>query len=331
VPVRQAAACEGTNGPIMLAQRLWDVAGLRPILETEASSEERVMSPKVVVVGTDGSDQSFHAVEWAAREAVLRDASLRIVSVPMLLPRMSWHPPKGAPESVADTIVHSHRRALALAAGHAAAAEPGLSVTTALLQGQPAPALTEAAAEASMLVVGSRGHGGFAALVLGSVSRYVATRADCPVAVVHEEPMAVQREVVVGVRDLDEPAAIGFAFEEASLRKARLRAVHAWQYFLPEMRLTGTERPGAAAEEVTPEAAEWLADVLSFWREKYPEVDVIEDVVHASPGRVLAASSARADLIVLGRSDDGSAHPGADPVIHAVLNHAHGPVAVIPE
>jgi nucleotide-binding universal stress UspA family protein len=291
------------------------------------------MKPDIVVVGTDGSDHSFHAVEWAAREAELRGAALRIVSVPALLPRMSWRKgAHGTPDTVADMIVASHERALADAAGHAAEVAPGLAVETSLLRGRPAPALADAAADASMLVVGSRGGGGFAALLLGSVSRYVATWADCPVAVVREETMAVHREIVVGIRDLDQPAAIGFAFAEASLRKARLRAVHAWELFLPEMRLTGTERPGAAAEEVTPEAAEWLAGVLSFWREKYPEVDVIEDVVHASPGRVLAASSARADLIVVGRDTDGeSSHAGANPVLHAVLNHAHGPVAIVPE
>jgi nucleotide-binding universal stress UspA family protein len=291
------------------------------------------MKPDVVVVGTDGSDQSFHAVEWAAREAVLRGAGLRIVSVPALPPRMSWrNVPQGTPDTVADTVVKSYEHALAAAAGRAAEVEPGLAVDTALLRGRPAPALAEAAAGASMLAVGSRGGGGFAALLLGSVSRYVATRADCPVVVVREETMAVHREVVVGVRDLDQPAAIGFAFAEASLRKARLRAVHAWQLFLSQMRLTGTERPGAAAEEVTAEAAEWLTGVMSFWREKYPQVDVIEDVVHASPGRVLAASSARADLIVLGRNTDSeSSRAGTDPVIHAVLNHAHGPVAIVPE
>jgi hypothetical protein len=102
-------------------------------------------------------------------------------------------------------------------------------VETALLPGSPASALTEAADDASMLVVGSRGGGGFAALLLGSVSRYVATRAESPVVVVREETMAVHHEVVVGVRDLDQPAAIGFVFQEAALRKARLRAVHAWQ------------------------------------------------------------------------------------------------------
>jgi nucleotide-binding universal stress UspA family protein len=291
------------------------------------------MKPDVVVVGTDGSGQSFYAVEWAAREALLRGAALRIVSVPTLPPRMAWRKvPQGPPDTVADTIVESYEHALAAAADHAAEVAPDLVVDTALLPGRPASALIDGAADASMLVVGSRGGGGFAALLLGSVSRHVATRADCPVRVVREKTLAVHRQVVVGVRDLDQPAAIGFAFAEASLRKARVRAVHAWQLFLPEMRLTGTERPGAAAEEVSAEAAEWLTGLMSFWREKYPEVDVVEDVVHASPGRVMAASSANADLIVLGRNTSGdSSHAGADPVIHAVLNHAHAPVAIVPE
>jgi nucleotide-binding universal stress UspA family protein len=291
------------------------------------------MKPDVVVVGTDGSDRSFDAVEWAAREAVMRGAKLRIVSVPVLPRLMSWQrAPAGTPDTVAGMLVRSARDALDVAAERAVEIEPGLAVETALKPGPPAGGLVGASADASMLVVGSRGGGGFAALVLGSVSRHVATRADCPVVVVREKTMAVHRQVVVGVHDLDQPAAIGFAFAEASLRKARVRAVHAWQLFLPEMRLTGTERPGAAAEEVTAELDEWLTGLLSFWREKYPEVDVVEEVVHGSPGRVLAASAAIADLIVLGRSSSGeSAHAGAGPVIHAVLNHADAPVAIVPE
>ncbi len=291
------------------------------------------MEHGLVVAGTDGSDPSFRAVEWAAREAVMRRAALRIVSVPTPPPVMSWQrAPHGTPDAAADAIIQSSERALAAAADHAAQVEPGLAAEVMLQPGPPGKALVEAGTGATMVVVGSRGSGGFAALVLGSVSRYVATRAACPVVVVREETMAVHREVVVGIRDLDQPAAIGFAFEEAALRRARLRAVHAWRWFLPEMRLTAAERPGAAAEEVTAEGTKWLAGQLTFWREKYPEVDVIEDVVHASPGRVLAASSARADLIVLGRnSGDDMGHPGADPVIHAVLHHAHGPVAIVPE
>jgi nucleotide-binding universal stress UspA family protein len=291
------------------------------------------MERDVIVAGTDGSEQSQCGVEWAAREAMSRAATLLIVAVPVLPPRMAWQrAPMPAPETVADTIVRSYDRALATAAGRAAEIEPGLSIRTAVRSGPPAKSLCEAGEQASMLVVGSRGRGAFAALALGSVSRYVATHAQCPVIVVREETMAIHREVVVGVRDLDQPSAIGFAFEEAALRNARLRAVHAWQWFLPEMRLTGAERPGACAEDITSAAAQWMTDLLSFWREKYPEVDVIEDVVHAHPSRILAGFSARADLIVLGRNTpDDSPHPGTNAVTHAVLNHAHGPVAVIAE
>jgi nucleotide-binding universal stress UspA family protein len=291
------------------------------------------MKRNVVVAGTDGSDQSLLAVEWAAREAVMRGGALRIVSVPTLPPQMAWQrAPHGTPDTAAHAIHCSGKEALALAADRAAEVEPGLATDTALRPGPPARALCEDAIDASMLVVGSRGRGGFAALVLGSVSRYVATRAQCPVVVVREETMATRREVVVGVRDFDQPAAIGFAFEEAALRQAQLRAVHAWQWFLPEMRLTGSERPGAEAGEVTSEATEWLVGLLGFWREKYPEVSVIEDVVHARPGRILAGASARADLIVLGRRlAEDSSHAGTGAVTHAVLNHAHGPVAIIPE
>jgi nucleotide-binding universal stress UspA family protein len=291
------------------------------------------MEREVIVAGTDGSEQSLCAVEWAAREAMTRGTALQIVAVPTMSPRMAWERTPGrGQDDVADMIVDPYERVLAMAADRAAEIEPGLAISTVLRPGAPAQSLCQAGAQASMLVVGSRGGGEFAALLLGSVSRYVSTHADCPVVVVRKETMAVHREVVVGVRDLDQPAAIGFAFEEAALRKARLRAVHAWQWFLPEMRLMGTERPGASGKDVTAEATQWLAGLLSFWREKYPEVDVIEDVAHAHPARVLASFSARADLIVLGRNTpDGSPRPGTNAVTHALLNHAHGPVAVIAE
>jgi nucleotide-binding universal stress UspA family protein len=291
------------------------------------------MASNVVVAGTDGSHPSLQAVEWAAREAALRGASLRIVAVPVLPRRMSWQrAPHGTPDAVADTIRRSYEQALVTAAARAAKAGPDVAMETVLLPGRPASALAEAAADASMLVVGSRGAGGLAALLLGSVSRYVATVAPGPVVVAREEALAGHGEVVVGIRDLDQPTAIGFAFEEARLRRARLRAVHAWQWFLPEMRLTGTERPGADARDVTAEAAMWLTDLLTFWREKYPEVEVAPDVAHGSPARVLAGASARADLVILGRnSADDSEQPSTGATAHALLSHAHSPVAIVPE
>jgi nucleotide-binding universal stress UspA family protein len=135
-------------------------------------------------------------VEWAAREAALRGAPLRIVAVPVLPRRMSWQSgPHGTPDTVADTIRRSYEQALGTAAARATEAEPDVAVETALLSGRPAEALVGAAADASMLVVGSRGAGGFGALLLGSVSRYVATRMPGPVVVAREEAEAWHGEV----------------------------------------------------------------------------------------------------------------------------------------
>ena len=156
------------------------------------------MAAKGVIAATDGSEESLRAVEWAAREAVLRRDALRIVSVPTLLPRMS--PDPAGRQTVAGVLEQAVARALASATQRAAQTDPDLAVTTEVLAGSPAQALLKAAADASLLVVGSRGAGGFTAMILGSVSRYLATRAPCPVVVAREETKAVQREVVIGRR-----------------------------------------------------------------------------------------------------------------------------------
>jgi nucleotide-binding universal stress UspA family protein len=290
------------------------------------------MEHRFVIAGTDGSRQSYRAVEWAAREAAMRAAALQIVCVPAVPPPMSRQPsPRGTPENVTDMIIQAAEEALAKAADHAAQAEPRLAVETALRPGPPAPALAKAATDALLLVIGSRGGGSLAALGPGSVSRYLAARAVCPVVLVPEQSTAIHREVVVGIRDLDQPTAIGFAFEEASLRSARLRVVHAWRWFLPVIRSAAAGQGDSAAGDITAEATQWLADSVALWREKYPDVNVTQDVVHASACRALAARSASSDLIVLGRSaSDDIGRRGGHAVIQAVLGHAHCPVAIVP-
>jgi nucleotide-binding universal stress UspA family protein len=276
------------------------------------------MARQPVIAGTDGSQESMRAVEWAAREATLRKVTLRIVAIPVLPPRMI--PTPATPETVAGMVERSMRRALAAAAEEAATLEPDLAIETQLLHGTPAQVLVGAAAEASMLVLGSRGAGGFSAMILGSVSRYVATHATVPVVVAREETMALHREIVVGVRDpAQSDAALGLGFEEAALRKARLLAVHAWSWSGPGH----TEIP---AEENT-----HLESTVTTWGEKFPEVEARWEVVHGHPGRVLSGLSARADLVVLGRHAPGGPHaPGVGSVTHAVLSHAHGPVVSVP-
>lgn len=272
------------------------------------------MAAKPIVVGTDGSAQALQAVEWAAREAVLRDMALRIVAIPALPPLMSRHRPAGTPATVADVVIQTYERALATATERAAELEPGLSTEAQLMSGPPTQALIKAAASASMLVVGSRGAGSFSALLLGSVSRYLAIHAPCPVVVAREDSMAVRREVAVGVGHLGQPSqALCFAFEEASLRTAGLLALHAWP---------GQAPSGLAAQ---------LEETLASFRNSYPEVKVSTEVADAHPARLLAEASARADLVVIGWHPTGAAGAGTTSVTHGLLGHAHASVAVIPD
>jgi nucleotide-binding universal stress UspA family protein len=275
------------------------------------------MSAKPIVAATDGSEESLRAVDWAAREAVLRGVALRIVSAATLLPRMMED--HGGPDIsvVTDALTQERDVALSAAAARATKVSADLLVDTDHLTGAPALAVAEAGSGALMLVVGSRGAGAFTALVLGSVSRYAATHAPCPVVVARGETTAAHGQVAVGIGDLDtNPAALAFAFEEATLRQASLLAVHAW----PTSPVTGAE---ALQQQLNAK----LAALLDDWRAQYPDVPVSQDVGWGHPGRALADLSAQADLVVIGR------HPGAHgpgTVTHAVLNHAHGPVVSVP-
>jgi len=286
------------------------------------------MSGMPIVAATDGSEESLRAVDWAAREAVLRGAPLRLVSAAALMPRMVGGHAMSGYDTVADAIREHRDQALAAAGERAARAAPRLLIDTDHLDGSPAQAVTEAGSGALMLVLGSRGNGAFAAMVLGSVSRYAATHAACPVVVVREETGAAHRQVGVGLGDLEHAAAaLEFAFGEAALRHASVVAVHAWHTPQLDIARAAQVPAGPAADVFQAEAARELERLLDGWREKYPDIAVSQDVVHGHPGRVLAGLSARADLVVLGRHP---AHHGPGTVIHAVLNHAHGPVVTVP-
>ena len=285
------------------------------------------MSAQPIVAATDGSEESLRAAEWAAREAALRGAPLRIVSAAVLLPRMIGGHAMSGYDTVADTIREHRDQALAAAAERAAKAAPGLLIDTDHLDGPPAEAVTASGSGALMLVVGSRGVGGFAAMVLGSVSRYAATHASCPVVVVREAAESARRQVGIGIGDLENTASLTFAFEEAALRKASLIAVHSWHLPESDISRAGPTFPEPASYVAETETAKRLEQLLDDWRAKYPDVPVSQDLVHGHPGRALAGLSARADLVVLGRR---TAHHGPGSVMHAVLSHAHGPVVTVP-
>jgi nucleotide-binding universal stress UspA family protein len=272
------------------------------------------MTVKPIVAATDGSEHSLRAVEWAAREAELHGAGLRIVSVAAMPPRMMAEQDPEDIGTVATVLRRSRDEALEAAAGAAATVAPGLVIDTDDLNGPPAEAIVASGSGALMLVLGSKGLGAFAALVLGSVSRYAAAHAPCPAVVVRDAPSSPHGLVVVGLRDLDTaPAALTFAFEEAAARKASVTVAHV-RDSAPAM---------IHAEE---EASGQLAD----WRRKYPDVTVTQDVVQGHPGQALVDLSARADLVVVGRRAGHSGRPGPGAVRNALLHHGHGAIAVVP-
>ena len=278
------------------------------------------MAAKPVVVGVDGSDGSLRAVEWAAQEAGRRKSPLRIVTVAAMPPRMQAEAPPlpGEPANVADELRGFSAQALGAAVTRAEEIAPGLLIDTDMLTGAPAEAITDSGSGAQLLVVGARGMSGFAALILGSVSRHVAAHAPCPVIIVRTDGQAdeneVHGEIVVGVRDIREATeAVTFAFEEAALRGAGLVAVHSQH-----------------GHDGGQEASAALTEALGGWRDKFPAVAARTETVHGHAGQALAEYAGRADLVVIGRHGETGGRHAIGSVPHTVLNHARGPVAIVP-
>ena len=137
-----------------------------------------------VVVGVDGSEGSRLALQAAAEQAREHDATLTVVSAWTELP-LAGGPGYGAYRWNGETdlgAIAKQQQADALAA--VLGPEPTLRVDQKVVEGHPAQQLLAAAEGADLVVVGSRGHGGFVGMLLGSVSQHVAAHAPCPVLVV---------------------------------------------------------------------------------------------------------------------------------------------------
>ncbi|GGS94943.1 universal stress protein [Planobispora rosea] len=280
--------------------------------------------PDPVVVGTDGSAAGSAAVEWAADDAARMRAPLRVV---FAADRPPYDIPRLSAQEWGDALTRNAERVLAEAEALARKRQPEIKVTTRVIEGAPAVVLREQAESAAEVVIGSRGLGGFAGAVLGSVSVHVAGHARGPVVVVHSGARETYGEIVVGIDDSPQcDPALAYAFEQAALRGARLRAVHAWQLpvhaYAPEL-LSDMEEIRRARRRV-------VADKLASWRQTYPKATVVEDVRPAHPVEALSAASEQADLVVVGshgRGALGSLALGS--VSRGVLHHARGAVAVV--
>ncbi|MDI9579148.1 MAG: universal stress protein [Thermobispora sp.] len=279
----------------------------------------------VVVVGVDGSKSALAAVEWAADDARRRGARLRIVHV-----REPWanefpfHGVAGYHQSLTEYC----EGVVARAAERAKERAPDLEVTTEVVTGAVIERLLTEAERADVVAVGSRGMGGFAGLVLGSVGMGLASHSPVPVVVVRWLQEKTYDEVVVGVDgEAHTDPALEFAIEEARLRGARLRALHAWHRHLHNpLALAGTPVDRDAFDEEVREFRERLAP----WRDRNPDVELIDTAVCGHPVPVLADLSGSADLLVVGsRRHGGIGKALLGSVSHGVLHRARCPSAIV--
>lgn len=281
----------------------------------------------VVVAGIDGSDLAAEAARWAAAYAARHHRTLRLVRAYQL--------PHASPLEAVERMRHHSQRHLWFAARVARGVAPEITMEHAVVEGDPAEVLTAESATSRMLVVGTRGVGGFAGLLVGSVGDALARSAKCPLVVVRgpvESDAALAahdrvRPVVVGVDGSPAgEAALAFAFAEADAWSAPLVAVHSWLEHLEDPGGTTLSELGMIEQE----EREVLAERLAGWGAKYPGVRVSRELVHGSAPGALVARSVNARLVVVGsfgRGGFGRLVLGS--TSRALLHHAHSPVAVV--
>jgi nucleotide-binding universal stress UspA family protein len=282
-----------------------------------------------VIVGVDGSESALGATRWAAAEATRRHAPLRLVHG-YLWPTHD-HISAVSPAADLPASVLGRTQAQIDAAAAAAHEVNGeLEITSTISADGPQEALVSESRQAQLVVVGSRGFGGFRALLLGSVAIAVAAGAECPIAVVRGEPTP-DGPVVVGVDGSPvSEAALAFAFEEASMRGAPLVAVHAWSDFrVPE----AFSYRGFAfdIDEIRAEETQVLAARMAGWDAKYPDVQQRRVVAHDGAAHALLELAEQAQLVVVGTHGRG----GVSRLLlgstsHALMHHAPCPVIVVP-
>ncbi|WP_275560027.1 universal stress protein [Streptomyces sp. 5-6(2022)] len=285
-----------------------------------------------IVVGLDGSPESFTAANWAAREARRRGLPLGLVH--------AWLRGTGdlpTPDSE-DTVRHWAQRILRDAERELNGRHPDLPLTAEHVSTTAVTALLERAEGAEMLVLGSRGLSGLTGFLLGSVGQQVLARATCPVVMVRaNERSAAERpgdEVVVALQNLKEAPGplLDFAFAAASARGATLRAVHVRKLPSSDYGYSLATAPvGYLDGDLESQVNRELETALEPWRDKYPRVTVERTIDLAFVAGAVLRATAEAGLLVVGRRTHRSV-PGTHigPVAHAVLHHSTVPVAVVP-
>lgn len=284
-------------------------------------------TPARVIVGVDASDNSLRAAVWAAEEAAARGVALTLVHA-LDLPGTT-----GMPLEPLGYVQRRHTDGRELLEGAAATVRerfPNLTVDTQLSELSAARTLGSLSTEAALLVTGTRGHGGFVGMLLGSVSRKLAAHAHCPVVVVRGEAgETALDEIVLGIEPGQSPHVLRYAFAAASRSHATLHAVRVWS---PVTIYTGPA--GGYYEDVTVRRVEELRNVdqlLAPLRTSFPEVKIEISIERGNPVPLLIEAARPARLLVVGAGRHrGPLSVGAGYTVDGLLAHSPTPVAVVP-
>ncbi|NLF03747.1 MAG: universal stress protein [Actinomycetales bacterium] len=290
-----------------------------------------------VLVGIDGSDASLHALDWAAAEAKARGWALQIVCA-YALPSFAAASLDGGYAALDDSSIREGARVV-VAEAQQRVEGLDLEVTACVATGDATSVLVEMSKSVRLAVVGTRGRGGFAERLLGTVSSALPAHGHCPTVVVplrenadgegYESPKPVKR-IVVGVDG--SPAAecaLRRAMEEAQAWGAVLTAVAA----IPVAAGAGVLAWLPAAidhEQVLADVAEGLDVVVNRAAEDYPGVDVRRHALDGTGAELLTEFSTATDLVVVGsRGRGGFRGLLLGSTSQAVLHHSACPVMVV--
>lgn len=273
-----------------------------------------------IVLGYDGSDQSRVALEWAAAQAVLEQRPLHLVHGwiwPLLTHDL------GPVDGIADSgLKHAAETVLADGETRARQLAPEQKVQTSLIAGVASEVLARMSQDAHLVVVGSRGLGGFLGLLVGSVSLKLATTAHCPVVVVRTKE-APDGPVLIGVDgSAKSETALDDAISLAILWDAPLKIMHVRD----DVRLFGRNHsyPGSDVR-----AMQIVSEGVVRARAAAPDL-VIETALvtgHSVAGTILdAAGSAR--IVVVGETGQGKFMGAVGSTAQTILHHATGNILI---
>ncbi|MGP5162872.1 universal stress protein [Arthrobacter rhombi] len=297
--------------------------------------QEAAMAAEGIVVGVDGSDPALCALDWAAVEAKRRGVPLNVVTC-YTIPVFAASSMDAGYATLDDQVIRDGAQEV-LDAARDRIGETEVEVRLRIESGDPSGVLLELSEEAELIVVGTRGRGGFVGRLLGSVSSALPAHSKCPTVIVpvctakrSDAGSEVRDIVVVGIDGSDRARrAVLVAAEQAMSRAVPLRVVCA----LPPVSGSLAWMPATVDQEaLTLDVRRQLRVGTRWLASHFPDLVIETDVIQGAPIEVLIEESATAELLVTGsRGRGGFAGMLLGSTSQGVLHHSKGPVLVVPD